>query len=529
VDGGRANARPPFNPRPSRDRYGWQEHRRSEEAEMFDETPEAAFELALTFDDVLLVPQASDVLPNEADTTTALCDRLQLNIPLLSAAMDTVTEARLAVAIARLGGLGVIHRNMTVERQAEEVDRVKRSEAGMVLNPVKIRPDRPVSEARELMARFHISGVPVVESDDRLVGIITNRDLRFHEDPRALVSAVMTSEGLVTAPVGTNLIEARQILGRARVEKLPIVDGEGRLQGLITVKDITKQEDFPFACKDGDGRLRVAAAVGVGTDGLNRAKALIDAEVDVICVDTAHGHSRRVIETVAELRENWRTGVIVAGNVATKEATRALAEAGADVVKVGIGPGAICTTRVVTGIGVPQWSAIRACAIEARAHGVGIIADGGIRYSGDIAKAIGAGAHAVMLGSLFAGVDESPGEITMVGNQPRKLYRGMGSMGAMSSRSFSKDRYSQEDVTDSEKVVPEGVEGNVPYRGPLGEVVHQLTGGLRQAMGYSGTRTIAQLRERAKFTRVTSLSLRESHPHDLQGVVDAPNYWVSDL
>lgn len=488
-----------------------------------------AFPLALTFDDVMLVPQASDVLPNEADTTTRLCDRLELKLPILSAAMDTVTEARLAIAIARLGGLGVVHRNMAIEHQAAEIDRVKRSEAGMVLNPVKMQPDRPVSEALALMASFHISGIPVVDDDDHLVGIITNRDLRFHEDFAAPVSSVMTSEGLVTAPVGTDLLQARKILGAARIEKLPIVDADGRLRGLITVKDISKQEAFPHACKDDDGRLRVAAAVGVGPDGLVRAKALIDAEVDVICVDTAHGHSRRVIETVAELRENWRTGVIVAGNVATKAATRALAEAGADIVKVGIGPGAICTTRVVTGIGVPQWSAIKECADEARLHHVGIIADGGIRFSGDIPKAIGAGAHAVMLGSLFAGVDESPGEIVMIGNRPMKHYRGMGSMGAMSTRSFSKDRYSQEDVTDAAKVVPEGVEGNVPYRGPLSEVVHQLAGGLRQAMGYCGTKTIAQLRERAQFIRVTSMSNRESHPHDLQGVVDAPNYWVSDL
>jgi IMP dehydrogenase len=488
---------------------------------------EANEHIALTFDDVMLIPQLSDVLPYEADTTSMLSDGFELNIPLLSAAMDTVTESRLAIALARLGGLGIIHRNLSADAQANEVDRVKRSEAGMVLNPVKILPDRPVSEALDAMQRFHISGVPVVDENDRLVGIITNRDLRFHEDHGARVSDVMTSTGLVTAPVGTDLIAARRILQSAKVEKLPIVDADGRLRGLITVKDITKQQAHPNAAKDGDGRLRVGAAVGVGADGISRAKVLIDAECDVICVDTAHGHSTRVIETVAELRENWRTGIIVAGNVATREGTRALAEAGANVIKVGIGPGAICTTRVVTGIGVPQWSAIRECATEARSHGVGIIADGGIRFSGDIAKAIGAGAHAVMLGGLFAGVDESPGEIVMIGNQPRKQYRGMGSLGAMSHRSYSKDRYSQENV-EPEKIVPEGVEGNVPYRGPLGEVVHQLVGGLRQAMGYSGTRTVAQLRERAKFIRVTSMAHQESHPHDLSGVVDAPNYWASE-
>ena len=486
-------------------------------------------DLALTFDDVMLVPQESDVLPHEIDTTTRLCDRLELNIPVVSAAMDTVTEARLAVALARLGGLGIIHRNMPLERQAEDVDRVKRSEAGMVLNPVKILPDRPVAEALELMRHFHISGIPVVDADDRLVGIITNRDLRFHEDVGVPVRDVMTAEGLITAPVGTDLARARRILQGAKVEKLPIVDDRGRLRGLITVKDISKQEAFPLAAKDADGRLRVGAAVGVGADGLARAKALIDAEVDVICVDTAHGHSRRVMDTVAELRENWRTGVIIGGNVATGEGTRALAEAGADVVKVGIGPGAICTTRVVTGIGVPQWSAIRECTAEARRHGVGILADGGVRFSGDIAKAIGAGASAVMLGSLLAGVEESPGEIAIVGNRPMKRYRGMGSLGAMSARSYSKDRYSQESVIEPEKVVPEGVEGNVAYRGPLNEVVHQLVGGLRQAMGYCGTRTVAQLHERAKFIRVTPSALRESHPHDLTGVVEAPNYWVNDL
>lgn len=490
--------------------------------------PELASGTGLTFDDVLLVPQESDVLPLEADTTTRLCDRLELNIPLVSAAMDTVTEARMAIALARLGGLGIVHRNMSSEFQAEEVDRVKRSEAGMVLNPVKILPDRPVSEALEMMGRFHISGIPVVDPDDHLVGIVTNRDLRFHEDVHVAVADVMTTTGLVTAPVGTDLAKARRILQKSKIEKLPIVDAHGRLRGLITVKDITKQEAYPNACKDSDGRLRVGAAIGVGGEGLARAKALIDAETDVICVDTAHGHSRRVIETVAELRENWRTGVVIAGNVATAAGTRSLAEAGADVVKVGVGPGSICTTRVVTGIGVPQWSAIHECAAEARRHGVGILGDGGVRFSGDIAKAIGAGAHAVMLGGLFAGVEESPGEITMIGNRPMKRYRGMGSLSAMATRSYSKDRYWQEQVADPDKVVPEGVEGAVPYRGPLGEVVHQLVGGLRQAMGYCGTRTIAQLHERATFIRVSEGTYRESHPHDLYAVLDAPNYLGTD-
>ncbi|HWD25139.1 MAG TPA: IMP dehydrogenase [Acidimicrobiales bacterium] len=487
---------------------------------------EAQESVALTFDDVMLLPQMSDVLPFEVDTTSTLSDRLELNIPLVSAAMDTVTESRLAIAVARLGGLGMIHRNISPDVQAQEVDRVKRSEAGMVLNPVKITPDRPVSEALETMARFHISGVPVVDDHDRLVGIITNRDLRFLEDRNVPVREVMTRTGLVTAPVGTDLLAARAILQSTKVEKLPIVDADGRLRGLITVKDIRNQGIYPHAAKDGDGRLRVGAAVGVGVDGLARAKALIDAECDVICVETAHGHSRRVIETVAELRENWQTGIIVAGNVATREGTRALAEAGADVVKVGIGPGAICTTRVVTGVGVPQWSAIRACAIEARHHGVGIIADGGIRFAGDIAKAIGAGAHAVMVGRLFAGVDESPGEIVIIGDQPRKRYRAMGSLGATSSRSYSKDRGEQEAI-GSEKIVSEGVEGNVAYRGPLAEVVHQLVGGLRHAMGYSGTKTIPQLRDRAQFIRVTAMAHQESHPHDVSGVVDAPNDWAS--
>jgi IMP dehydrogenase len=491
--------------------------------------PKSLDGIALTFDDVLLVPQESDVLPHEADTTARLCESLELNIPLVSAAMDSVTESRMAIALARLGGLGFIHRNMPAEQEAEEVDRVKRSEAGMVINPIKIGPDRPVAEALELMSRFHISGIPVVDPDDHLLGIVTNRDLRFHEDFAVPVSAVMTSTGLVTAPLGTDLAGARRILGAAKVEKLPIVDADNRLRGLITVKDITKQAAFPQACKDPDGRLRVAAAIGIGTEGLTRAKMLIDAEVDAVCVDTAHGHARRVIETVAELRRNWPGGVIIAGNVGTAAATRALAEAGADVVKVGLGPGAICTTRVVTGVGVPQWTAIHECAEEARQLGVGILADGGVRFSGDIAKAVGAGAHAVMIGGLFAGVEESPGETTMLGNRPMKRYRGMGSLSAMATRSYSKDRYSQEVVVDPDKVVPEGVEGYVPFRGPLGGVVHQLVGGLRQAMGYCGTRTITQLREEAQFIRVSPDAHRESHPHDLSGVRDAPNYLASEI
>jgi len=491
--------------------------------------PKSLDGIALTFDDVLLVPQESDVLPHEADTTARLCESLELNIPLVSAAMDSVTESRMAIALARLGGLGFIHRNMPAEQEAEEVERVKRSEAGMVINPIKIGPDRPVAEALELMSRFHISGIPVVDPDDHLLGIVTNRDLRFHEDFAVPVSAVMTSTGLVTAPLGTDLAGARRILGAAKVEKLPIVDADNRLRGLITVKDITKQAAFPQACKDPDGRLRVAAAIGIGTEGLTRAKMLIDAEVDAVCVDTAHGHARRVIETVAELRRNWPGGVIIAGNVGTAAATRALAEAGADVVKVGLGPGAICTTRVVTGVGVPQWTAIHECAEEARQLGVGILADGGVRFSGDIAKAVGAGAHAVMIGGLFAGVEESPGETTMLGNRPMKRYRGMGSLSAMATRSYSKDRYSQEVVVDPDKVVPEGVEGYVPFRGPLGGVVHQLVGGLRQAMGYCGTRTITQLREEAQFIRVSPDAHRESHPHDLSGVRDAPNYLASEI
>ncbi len=487
-----------------------------------------ADDIALTFDDVMLVPQYSDTLPQEADTQALLTDDLILNIPLVSAAMDTVTESRMAIALARLGGLGIIHRNISGEQQAEEVDKVKRSEAGMVLNPVMITPHKLVSEAKNLMSRFHISGIPVVDDSGHLVGIITNRDLRFLDQFDRPISEVMTSENLITAPVGTTIEKAKAILQNARVEKLPIVDADNKLRGLITVKDITKQEAFPNACKDGDGRLRVGAAIGVGEQGLTRAKQLIDADVDTICVDTAHGLSSRVIETVSILRANWQNGAIIAGNVATKEGVKYLAEAGADVIKVGIGPGSICTTRIVTGIGIPQWTAIKMCAAEAKNHNVTILADGGVRFSGDIPKAIGAGAHAVMLGSLLAGVEESPGEIAIVGSRPVKRYRGMGSLGAMSSRSYSKDRYSQENVHEQEKVVPEGVEGHVPYRGPLQEVVHQLVGGLRQAMGYCGTRTVSQLRENAEFVRVSPSSMQESHPHGLMGVVDAPNYWASD-
>jgi IMP dehydrogenase len=476
----------------------------------------------LTFDDVLLVPAASEVLPAEASTASRFTRLITVEMPLVSAAMDTVTEARLAIAMARNGGIGVIHRNLSIEDQATEVDRVKRSESGMITEPVTVSPSATIAEAMDVMAHFHISGVPVTDDAGRLVGIITNRDLRFVEASDQPVSEAMTSEGLITAPQGTTLDDAKVILGRHRIEKLPIVDANGVLSGLITVKDIQKRTDYPFATKDDRGRLRVAAAVGASPDVFDRVAALIDRGVDVIVVDTAHGHARSVLETVAKVKANWEIEV-VAGNVATGDATEALIAAGADAVKVGIGPGSICTTRVVAGIGVPQITAIFDCAQVARRHGIPIIADGGVQFSGDVAKALAAGADTVMLGNALAGVEESPGEIVVQHGERFKEYRGMGSLGAMQGRSFSKDRYFQGSV-ESGKLVPEGIEGRVPYKGPIAHVLHQLVGGLRQAMGYCGARTVGDLQTNGRFIRISPASLRESHPHDVVITKEAPNY-----
>ncbi|CCM63394.1 MULTISPECIES: IMP dehydrogenase [Candidatus Microthrix] len=477
----------------------------------------------LTFDDVMLLPAASDVLPQNADTSAVFARDIRLSVPIVSAAMDTVTEAGMAIALARLGGLGVVHRNLSPEEQAHEVDRVKRSESGMISDPVTLTADRPVADALDLMARFHISGVPITDAAGTLVGILTNRDLRFETDNDQLISAVMTPIPLVTTPVGTTLDEARVLFARHKIEKLPVVDDEGRLCGLITVKDLQKRIDHPQATKDSDGRLRVAAAIGVGADALGRAKLLVDAGVDALIVDTSHGHSFAVIDTVRGLRSDW-DGPIVAGNIATAEAAEALIGAGADAIKVGIGPGAICTTRVVTGIGAPQITAVWECSQVAQRHGVPVIADGGIQYTGDVPKAIGAGASTVMLGGYLAGVDESPGEIVFYQGERYKEYRGMGSIGAMKARSFSKDRYFQAHVTEADKLVPEGIEARVPYKGPLSGVVGQLVGGLQQAMGYTGCATLDQLRSEARFVRMTAAGLRESHPHDVTITEQAPNY-----
>ena len=478
----------------------------------------------LTFDDVLLVPAESGVLPSEVSTRTRLTRTIELEIPIVSAAMDTVTEARMAIALAREGGIGVVHRNLPVEAQAAEVDKVKRSEAGMIVEPVTLPPGAPVAAALELMATYRISGVPITDEDGRLVGILTNRDLRFEDDTSRTVEDLMTARDLVTVPVGTTLEEARAVLHRHRIEKLPVVDAEGRLKGLITVKDIEKRIRYPLATKDGRGRLRVAAAVGTGPEGLERAAELVEEEVDVLVVDTSHGHSVGVLEAVRELKGRHDVPVI-AGNVATPEATEALIDAGADAVKVGMGPGAICTTRVVAGIGVPQVTAVYDCAGAAARHDVPVIADGGIQFSGDLAKALAAGADTVMLGGLLAGTDESPGEVVFHQGEQFKEYRGMGSLGAMKARSFSKDRYFQQDVTETGKLVPEGIEGRVAYKGALANVVHQLVGGLRQAMGYCGTATVEELKH-ARFVRVTAAGQRESHPHDVSVVKEAPNYRV---
>lgn len=473
----------------------------------------------LTFDDVLLLPRRSDVLPREADVSTKLGPNLQLNIPLLSAGMDTVTESALAIAIAREGGIGIIHKNMSVPQQAEEVDRVKRSESGVITNPFSLTPEHHVYDAEELMGKFRISGVPIVDETNKLVGILTNRDLRFVHDYSIKIHEVMTRDNLVTAPVGTTLREAEVILQKHKIEKLPLVDDNYQLKGLITIKDIEKAIQFPNSAKDAQGRLVVGAAVGISKDTFERAAALVEAEVDVLVVDSAHGAHVNIIETVRKLRQMYPSLLIIAGNVATGEATRGLIEAGASIVKVGIGPGSICTTRVIAGIGVPQITAIYDCATVANEYGVPIIADGGIKYSGDVAKAIAAGASAVMIGSLFAGTEESPGESEIFQGRRFKVYRGMGSIGAM--KEGSKDRYFQENES---KLVPEGIEGRVPYKGPLKDTIHQLVGGLRSGMGYCGTRTINELRFDTQFIKITGAGLRESHPHDVQITKEAPNY-----
>ena len=476
----------------------------------------------LTFDDVLLVPAESRVLPNDVSTRTRLTRGIELAIPIVSAAMDTVTEARLAIALAREGGIGVLHRNLSIEEQVAEVDKVKRSEAGMIVEPVTLPPDASVSDALELMSTYHISGVPITNEDGTLVGILTNRDLRFAPDTAQPVSSLMTAQELVTAPVGTTLAEAEAILHRHKIEKLPVVDAEGKLRGLITVKDIQKKLQFPDATKDSRGRLRVAAAVGVGPDAWERAGGLVEAGVDALIVDTAHGHSASVLDMVQRVKEEWDVE-IVAGNVATAAAAEALIDAGADGVKAGVGPGSICTTRVVAGVGVPQVTAIYDCAEVTSRHDVPLIADGGMTSSGDISKAIAAGADAIMAGSLLAGTDESPGDIVLSQGERFKEYRGMGSLGAMRARGSSRDRYFQGDVEDVEKLVPEGIEGRVPYKGPLAAIVHQLVGGLRQAMGYCGAATIDDMK-RAQFVRITAAGLRESHPHDVTITKEAPNY-----
>ncbi|MDN5570776.1 MAG: IMP dehydrogenase [Propionibacteriaceae bacterium] len=492
--------------------------------------PEPFWPLGLTFDDVLLQPNESDVHPSDVDTATRVSRNITLRVPLLSAAMDTVTESRMAIAMARQGGLGILHRNMSADEQASQVDRVKRSEAGMVDQPITTNVDATIGEVDEMCGRYRISGLPVVDADGRLVGIITNRDMRFEDDPARPVGEVMTRMPLVTGHPGISPEEALALLARHKIEKLPLVDTDGRLTGLITLKDYVKSDKYPLATKDPHGRLRVGAAVGTFGDSWERAMGLIEAGVDLIVTDTAHGHSRAEMELIRRLKAEPRaTGVdIVGGNIATFEGAAALIEAGADGVKVGIGPGSICTTRVVAGVGVPQVTAIHEAARAARPAGVPVIGDGGLQYSGDIAKALVAGASAVMLGSLLAGCEESPGELVFINGKQYKSYRGMGSLGAMKARgregSYASDRYFQASATTDDKFVPEGIEGQVAYRGPLAGVAYQLIGGLRQSMFYSGAATVPELQSKGRFVRITSAGLRESHPHDIQMTVEAPNY-----
>lgn len=479
----------------------------------------------LTFDDVLILPAASSILPRDASTQTRLTRTININIPILSAAMDTVTEARLAIALAREGGIGIIHRNLPIDEQAQEVDKVKRSESGMITDPITLEPTALLSEALAVMQRFHISGIPVVENG-KLVGILTNRDIRFEIRLDRPVAELMTRDHLITVPVGTTLEQARDSLHRYKIEKLPVVDEHGILKGLITIKDIQKKILYPNAAKDEYGRLRVGAAVGVGPDTDARCAALIEEGVDVLVIDTSHAHSSMVIEMVAHVKDRFgKQAQLMAGNVVTAEATEALIQAGADAVKVGIGAGAICTTRVIAGIGMPQITAIFDCARTARQYNVPVVGDGGIQYSGDIAKAIAAGADSVMLGSLLAGVDESPGELIISQGERFKDYRGMGSVAAMKQRSYSKDRYFQSDTIEESRLIAEGIEARVPYKGMLGPLVHQLVGGLRQSMGYAGCATIAEMQDNTRFVRITSAGLRESHPHDVMITKEAPNYY----
>ncbi|OGP34920.1 MAG: IMP dehydrogenase [Deltaproteobacteria bacterium GWC2_65_14] len=485
--------------------------------------PRKPMEDGLTFDDVLLLPAESEVIPKEVDVSVMLTPRVKLNIPIISAAMDTVTEAEAAIAMAREGGLGFIHRNNSPDEQAHEVDRVKKSESGMISDPITVDPGQKVAEALQVMEKYRISGLPVTRNG-KLVGILTNRDLRFETNFEQPIEKVMTKDRLVTVPVGTTLDQAKEILHKNRIEKLLVVDRGNNLRGLITIKDILKIQKYPFACKDSKGRLRVGAALGVGAELAERTEKLLKAGADILCIDTAHGHSRDVIEAVRRTRKNFPDVQLVAGNVATGEAAEALIRAGVDCVKVGVGPGSICTTRVVAGIGVPQITAVMKCAVAARKKGVSLIADGGIKYSGDVTKALAAGASAVMIGSLLAGTDESPGEIVLYQGRSYKVYRGMGSLEAM--KKGSKDRYFQAHVETEAKLVPEGIEGRVPYRGPIAPMIFQLVGGVKAGMGYVGAANIAQLQKRAKFIRITAAGLKESHVHDVIITKEAPNYRV---
>lgn len=479
----------------------------------------------LTFDDILLLPARSKVLPRDVDVTSNLTRNIKLNIPFLSAAMDTVTESQMAIAMAAQGGIGIIHKNMSIEKQADEVDKVKRSESGMIVKPITLTPERTVLEAEELMSKYHISGIPIVDNTGKFIGILTNRDLRFEPNRKLLISQLMTKENLITAPVGTNLEVAEKILHKHRIEKLPVVDKKGILKGLITYKDIMKKKKFPNACKDELGRLRVGAAVGVTKDTLTRVEALVAAHVDVITVDTAHGHSEGVLKTIKKIRNAFKDVQIIAGNIVTKEAALELVECGVDAVKVGIGAGSICTTRVIAGVGVPQITSIVNVAQSLKGKRIPVIADGGIKQTGDVPKAIASGADTVMMGGMFAGCDEAPGEKVLFEGRSFKVYRGMGSLGAM--KHGSSDRYFQDMEDDIKKLVPEGVEGRVPYKGPLSDTIYQFIGGLRAAMGYCGVKNINELKSKSKFVKISSAGLRESHPHDIMLTEEAPNYQVT--